>query len=155
MRTRKLNFILGFIGAAALIVSSCKKDSPADPAMPTVENVEIGSGNNGIGVVGEDFHFDMDVVAGERIDFIQIRIEQRPDETYAGQWSYEVTWDQYRGARNTNVHKHFDIPEDAPEGTYDFVIVVQDQNGAKLEEKHTIRIYLRENLPVDPTLIIS
>lgn len=154
MNTPNTKLIIGFIGLGALAFSSCKKDSQPKPAMPVIEHVEVGLGDNGIGVVGEDFHLEMDVVAGERIDVVQVRIEQRAGETYARQWHHEITWEQYRGARNTNVHRHFDIPEDAPEGTYDFVIVVQDQNGARLEEKRTLRIYLRENLPVDPTLTI-
>ena len=154
MKTRKTTFVIGFIGLAAFAVSSCKKDTPPDPAMPVIEHMEVGLGDNGIGVIGEDFHVEMDVVAGDRIDVIQVRIEQRPDETYAREWRHEITWEQYRGAKNTNVHKHFDIPEDAPEGTYDFVIVVRDQNGAKLEETRVLNIFLRENLPVDPQLSI-
>lgn len=121
---------------------------------PTVKNVEIGSGDNGIGVVGRDFHFNMDVIAGDRIGTIQIRIEQRAGETYAKEWKHEITWEQYNGAKNTNVHKHFDIPEGAAEGEYDFVIVVNDQNGAVLEETRTLNIHLPENLPVDPWLSI-
>lgn len=152
MKTRKTPFIIGFIGLAAIAVSSCEKDSPPEPAMPGIENIEVGLGDNGIGIVGEDFHLEMDVVAGDRIDVIQVRIEQRAGETYAKEWRHEITWEQYRGAKNTNVHKHFDIPADAPEGTYDFMIVVSDQNGATLEETRTLTIYRRENLPVDPQL---
>lgn len=152
MRKRKTPFIIGLIGFAAIAVSSCEKDSPSEPTLPAIENIEVGLGDNGIGIVGEDFHLEMDVIAGERIDVIQVRIEQRTDETYAKEWHHEITWEQYRGARNTNIHKHFDIPEDAPEGTYDFVIIVNDQNGATLEETRTLNIYLRENLPVDPQL---
>lgn len=152
MKTRKTPFIIGFIGLAAIAVSSCEKDSPPEPAMPGIENIEVGLGDNGIGIVGEDFHLEMDVVAGDRIDVIQVRIEQRAGKTYAKEWRHEITWEQYRGAKNTNVHKHFDIPADAPEGTYDFMIVVSDQNGATLEETRTLTIYRRENLPVDPQL---
>jgi len=52
------------------------------------------------------------------------------------------------------VHKPFTIPADAPEGAYDFVITVNDQNGATLEEKRKINIYRAENLPVDPKLTL-
>ncbi|MFC3196642.1 DUF4625 domain-containing protein [Parapedobacter deserti] len=140
MKAQKINYIIGFIGFAALGASSCKKDTAPDPIAPVIENVEVGRGDNGIGVAGEDFHLEIDVVAGDRIDIILIRIEQRPDETYAREWSHEVTWEQYRGARNTNVHQHFDIPEDAPAGRYDFVIIVHDQNGTRLEERRTLNI---------------
>ncbi len=149
--TKKIRFMtMGFVACAVL--ASCNKDDDPVLAEPTIENVEVGSGDNGIGVVGRDFHFEMDVVAGERIGTIQIRIEQRAGETYAKEWKYEITWEQYNGAKNTNVHKHFSIPEDTPEGEYDFVISVNDQNGTVLEETRTLNIYLPENLPVDPQL---
>ncbi|MCH7409497.1 DUF4625 domain-containing protein [Belliella sp. DSM 111904] len=137
-----------------VVLFSCQDEDDVAPdlAIPTIENVEIGLNNNEIGVVGRDFHFNADVVAGDRIENIQIKIMQREDETYAQAWSHEVTWDQYIDARNTNVHRHFNIPEDAVEGKYDFLIIVNDQNGTKLEELRAITIYEAENLPVDPQL---
>lgn len=144
---------LAFVACAAL--ASCKKDND-DPVLPepSVDNVEIGIGNNGIGIIGQDFHFEMDVLAGERIETVQVRIVQRAEETYEKEWGFEVTWEQYKGAKNTNVHKHFRVPEDAVEGAYDFVITVNDQNGTALEEKREISVYNAENLPVDPKLTL-
>lgn len=144
---------LAFVACAALV--SCKKDND-DPVLPepSIDNVEIGIGNNGIGIIGQDFHFEMDVLAGERIETVQVRIVQRAEETYEKEWGFEVTWEQYKGAKNTNVHKHFRVPEDAVEGAYDFVITVNDQNGAVLEGKREISVYKAENLPVDPKLTL-
>lgn len=145
-----------FFTIATLIMgvffTACDKDDEIAPELSTIENVEIGSGNNEIGVIGRDFHFEMDVVAGDKIDDVQVKIQQRSDETYSKDWSFEIEWDQYNGVKNANVHTHFDIPEDAAEGTYDFVIIVNDENGTTLEEVMTISIYLPENLPVDPQL---
>lgn len=42
--------------------------------------------------------------------------------------------------KNATVHKHFDIPENAVEGKYDFTIIVNDENGTTLEEKRNITI---------------
>lgn len=137
---------------AGFILTACDTTNDPPPALPIIENIEIGLSNNGIGVIGRDFHFDMDVVAGDLIEDVRIEIQQRNDEVYSHEWSFEITWDQYNGLKNTNVHKHFDISEDAAEGTYDFVITVNDQNGEQLEEVRAIDIYLPENLPVDPTL---
>lgn len=144
---------LAFVACA--VMASCKKEN-GNPALPepSIDHVEVGTGNNGIGVIGRDFHFEADVVAGERIETVQIRIVQRADETYEKDWEFEITWEQYSGARNTNVHKHFTIPADAPEGKYDFLIIVNDQNGTRLEEVLTLNIYLPENLPVDPQLSV-
>lgn len=133
---------------ASVVLVSCKKEDPV-LTPPTIAHVEVGLENSGVGIVGHDFHIEMDVVAGERIETIEIKIAQRTDETYASVWNYALIWEQYRGARNTNVHKHFTIPDDAPEGKYDFIIIVNDQNGTSFEAKRELNIYLPENLPAE------
>ncbi len=135
-------------------ISSCEDD--ADPLLPkpAIENVELGSGNNRIAVIGRDFHLNADIVAGDKIDLVQVKIEQLEGESYAGDWGFELTWEQYKGAKNTNVHQHFDIPEDAVEGKYQFIIIVTDENGTVLEEKAEIQLVDPSNLAVDPTLYI-
>ncbi|MBW8684640.1 DUF4625 domain-containing protein [Chitinophaga rhizophila] len=136
------------------LMSSCKKDDePApSPAKATISNLEIGSGNNGQAIIGRDFHLEMDVVAGTRIKNIQILIRQQQGQTYEKEWSYEATWDEFSGAKNTNVHKHFDIDKAAVEGTYDFVIRVNDENGSVTEEVHPIKLVSAAGLPVNPEL---
>lgn len=138
------------------VFAACEKDNDAVPEKPepTIENIEIGLNNNGIAVIGRDFHFEADIVAGDKIDDVRIKILQKSGETYSKDWSFEIIWDEYKGAKNANVHKHFDIPEDAAEGIYDFVITIHDENGTTLEDVQTISIYLPENLPVDPQLSI-
>lgn len=138
------------------VMSACKKDRQQEPetAKPTIENLEIGLSNSGIGVIGRDFHLEADVLAGDKIENIQVKILPLNSEVYAKPWKYELTWDQYKGVKNTNVHKHFDIPADAAEGKYDFVIIVNDVNGTKLELKNTITIYSAANVPVNPTASI-
>src|SRR5699024_1346697 len=103
-----------------LLFNSCSDDDDQQivQVKPTIEAIEIGSVNNGIGIIGRDFHFDMDVVAGEALGDIQVKIEGKSDQTYDHKWSFEITWDEYQGMKNTNVHKHFDIPNDAPSGVY-------------------------------------
>lgn len=149
MRSRKI------VAAIFLFVSAftaCKKDvqPTQELAQPKIENVEIGLNNNEIGIIGRDFHFNADIIAGDKIDVVQIKIIQRSAETYASSWNHEITWEQYKGAKNTNVHKHFSIPDNAVEGKYDFVITVKDENGTTLEEKRRISIYSAANLPSDP-----
>jgi hypothetical protein len=133
------------------LFSSCKKDKDASPEV-MMENIEIGSGNNGQGVIGRDFHFEMDVVAGTRIRNIQVLIKQRTGETYTKTWSSEITWDEFKGVKNTNVHKHFDLDREAPEGTYDFIIRVNDENGSVKEEIRPVKLIKPENLPISPEL---
>ena len=50
------------------ILSSCKKDETvAEPAAPTAENIEIGTGNNKQALRGRDFHLNADLLAGDKI----------------------------------------------------------------------------------------
>ncbi len=143
-----------FLLLILLITSSCE-DNP-DPILPSpsIDNVEIGSGNNHIGVIGRDFHLNADIIAGDKIDLVQVKIEQIAEETYADDWTFELTWDQFKGVKNVNIHQHFDIPEDAVEGKYDFFIIVTDENGTILEEKAEIQIIDPSDLAVDPILYI-
>jgi hypothetical protein len=133
---------------------SCNDEEKVAPELPTatIGNLEIGSGNNGKGIIGRDFHFDMDVVAATRIVDVQVLIKQKTDVAYAKDWSFDVTWVEFKGAKNTNVHKHFSIPEEAPEGSYDFIIRVKDENGSVKEEKYPIELISAEKLPVLPEL---
>ncbi|RPD47642.1 DUF4625 domain-containing protein [Hymenobacter sediminis] len=147
--TRTLLSLLLF----ATLFTACNDDDEPEPAaQPTISNVEIGLGNNGIGEIGDDFHLNVDIVAGDKIDLVQVKIQQRAGETYTKPWQHEITWEQFKGAKNTTVHKHFTIPADAPEGKYDFWIIVTDENGAKLEEKREISLWQEANLPVNPQL---
>ncbi len=151
MKTTKL-FLAFLLFASAF--TACKKDKESEPEklQPTIENIELGLGNSEMGIVGEDLHFDADILAGDKIETVQIKIIQKSGETYSKVWTHEITWDQYKGTKNANVHKHFDLPDDAPEGTYDFLIIVNDQNGTKLEVKKNLTIYTSGNLPVNPSL---
>lgn len=157
IRTRNL-YMKRVNGLLALLLPlaffACNNDKDPAPVLPqpAIDKIEIGLGNNEIGVIGRDFHFNAEILAGDKIENVQIKIQQRREETYVREWGYEIIWDQYKGAKNTTVHKHFDIPEDAAEGAYDFLIIVNDQNGTTREEKRKITIYKAENLPVNPTL---
>lgn len=140
-----------------LVISSCSNDDDDVEVVqptPTIENIEIGSGNNGIGIIGRDFHFDMDVIAGELLGDIQVKIEGKADQTYDHKWSFEITWDEFQGMKNTNVHKHFDIPADAPVGHYDFIVIVNDQNGTVLQDIREVELVNAADLPVEPLLYL-
>lgn len=138
-----------------LTLAACDKNEPEPQAelaspKPTLENLELGLGNSGIGVIGEDFHFDADILAVDKIDTVKVQILPKEGETYTKSWQHEIVWGQYKGLKNTTVHKHFNIPADAAQGKYDLIVVVTDENGSKLEEKRDFEIYTRANLPVRP-----
>lgn len=140
----------------SILFSACKKDEqvetePETPK-PKLENLELGLGNAGIGVISEDFHFEGDILAVDKIDIVEVKMLQRAGETYSKPWKHEITWTQYKGKKNSNIHKHFNIPTDAAEGKYDLLVIVHDENGSKLELKRDFEIYIRANLPVRPII---
>jgi len=151
--TMKSTMIVCFL--TGMCFTACKKDSGdnPEPLQPTIQNLEIGINNNQIGVIGKDFHFNADVLVSGKIANVQVKILPRTGETYIKTWSHESTWDTYNDAKNTTVHKHFYIPVDAVEGKYDFVVIVNDQNGSKLEVKKSITIYAEANVP--PNTVIT
>jgi hypothetical protein len=140
----------------ATTFTACKKDGTIEPIAekpkPTIENIELGLGDAGLAVINEDFHFNADIVAADKLDKVEIRIVQRSTETYSKPWEHAIVWAQYRGLKNTNVHKHFTIPKDAVEGKYDFIISIFDQDGSKQEVKRDFGIYTSTSLPVVPTI---
>lgn len=142
---------------ASAFLTSCSNDDddiPPTPKQGTAQltHIEIGLNNNEVGTIGQDFHFNMDVLVEDKVDFIQVDILQRKDETYSKPWTYSVKWDGHRGMKNPNVHHHFDVPQDAIEGKYDFIISVHEMDGAVTTEKRGITLYYAENLPVNPDL---
>ncbi|RZJ52168.1 MAG: DUF4625 domain-containing protein [Flavobacterium sp.] len=125
-------------------------DTEEEKPTATIDKIELGLGNNETAVIAQDFHFNAEIVAADKIADVQIKITQKNTETYTKAWSHKIIWTQYAGAKNATVHKHFDIPADAAEGKYDFNIIVNDQNGSKLEVKKNLTIYKQENLPLNP-----
>lgn len=150
MKTKKIIVALLLFGTA---FQACKKDKEVEPekAVPTATNVEIGSGNKQA-LRGRDFHFNADVMAADKIKDVQVKILQRSGENYSAAWKFELNWAEYNGAKNTNVHKHFTIPAEAPEGKYDFYFIVLDENGTKLEIKEDLNIIDPANIVLDPKI---
>ncbi|RXG11440.1 DUF4625 domain-containing protein [Leeuwenhoekiella aestuarii] len=150
MKTTKF---LALLFVSLFTITACTNDD--DEIIleePTISDVEVGLNNNEIGVIGRDFHLNAELLAGDKIDLVKVSITPKIGEAYTSDWSFEITFDEFKGAKNATVHKHFDIPEDAPEGVFDFIITVTDENGTSLEETRDIKIYAPENLPVDPQL---
>jgi len=144
-------FLLLLIGATAF--TACNNDDDGNTvSKPTAENVEIGTANNKRALIGRDFHFNADVIAGDKIADVQLKILPKKGEIYSKGWKLELSWIEYKGAKNTNVHKHFNIPAEAPEGKFDFYFIVKDENGTELEIKEELTITDPANMPADPLI---
>lgn len=143
-------FMLLFIVTTAF--TACDNDDTNEVLKPTATNIEIGTANNKKALIGRDFHFNADVIAGDKIADVQLKILPKIGETYTKDWKFELSFIDYKGAKNTNVHKHFNIPADAPEGKYDFSFIVLDENGTQLEIKEVLTITDPANMPADPLI---
>ncbi|WP_405414555.1 DUF4625 domain-containing protein [Maribacter sp. Asnod1-A12] len=146
----KLQFSLLSIFSTILFLTSCNNNEEVEEIIliaPTVSEVEVGLFNNELGVVGEDFHFNAEFLAGDLLNLVTINIEQREGETYSTDWSFEMVWDKYQGLKNATMHQHFDIPAEAPKGIYDFIITVTDQNGTSSEEVRNIELIDAADFP--------
>ncbi|CAA9194587.1 hypothetical protein FLACOL7796_00189 [Flavobacterium collinsii] len=148
---KKLKLILLFV-AVSTAFTACNNDDDKEATKPKAENIEIGTANNKKALIGRDFHFNADVLAGDKIADVQLKILPIKGEVYTKDWKFELSWAEYKGTKNTNVHKHFNIPADAPEGKFDFLFIVLDENGSKLEIKEVVTITDPANMPVDPLI---
>ncbi|OXA86031.1 DUF4625 domain-containing protein [Flavobacterium hercynium] len=143
-------FLLFFV--ITTIYTSCSSDNTNEITKPLASNIEIGTANNKQALIGRDFHFNADVTAGNKIADVQLKILPKKGETYSKDWKLELYWAEYKGTKNTNVHKHFSIPADAPAGKYDFWFIVLDENGSQLEIKEELNIIDPANMPADPLI---
>lgn len=149
MKKAKLFFLFLVVSTA---FTACDNDDTNEVVKPTATNVEIGTANNKRALIGRDFHFNADVIAGNKIADVQLKILPKKGEKYTKDWKFELSFAEYKGAKNTNVHKHFNIPADAPEGKYDFSFTVVDENGSQLEIKEELTITDPANMPADPLI---
>ena len=158
IKQRLLSNIKTIAGLLLLMATflACEKENQIEPELevpkPKMENLDLGLGNSKIGVIGEDFHFEGDILAVDKIDTVVVEFLQKSGGTYSKPWKHKITWTQYKGLKNTNVHKHFNIPEDAAEGKYDLIITIYDENGSKLIINNDFEIFTRANLPIRPTV---
>lgn len=149
---KKVKLFLLFFVTVASFTACDNDDNKTILSKPTATNVEIGTANNKRALIGRDFHFNADIVAGDKIADVQLKILPKKGETYAKDWKFELSWIEYKGAKNTTVHKHFTIPAEAPEGKFDFYFIVKDENGTELEIKEELTITDPANMPADPLI---
>lgn len=117
------NLCLVFLVIAGVV--GCKKDKDM-VAKPTVENLEIGSGNNKKAFAGSDLHLDADVAAAGILENVVVEIKS----TSTGGWQFsEAFTDGITGTRNANFHKHIDIPATVAPGSYRLFFKVADKAG--------------------------
>ncbi len=131
--------------AVSISIISCKKDN--DIPRPVISNLEVG-GHHGKhhhkhknvdlqaehkhhhskGHIGKDLHVSATILAKGKIDYISIKIHNKGAEIVS------VKYDDFKGQKNAEFHKHIDIPVDAKEGEYYFRFKVVDKLGQVTEK---------------------
>ena len=143
MRTKiqniaKISVILIF----AIITTSCEDE---EINMPEILDFELGYENSKTGYLGSEFHIEANILAENKIDIIEIEIHYEGDHTKSiriangddhHHWEVDLTYDKFRGLKNTTFHEHINIPLNAEPGEYHFHFMVIDMEGytAEIEE---------------------
>ncbi|MGE8242359.1 MAG: DUF4625 domain-containing protein, partial [Sphingobacterium sp.] len=79
---KPIKIILAFMLVSELFVS-CKEDEQTpEITQPKAENIEIGYANNKQAIRGRDFHFNADLLAGDKIESVQVKILPKAGQTY-------------------------------------------------------------------------
>lgn len=119
-----------FLNLCLLAFTSCSDDSENDPAKPSVNLKELGSGHDSpddkVAYIGMDAHIEAEIVAEGLIRQIEVEVHQKN-----GNYRFNKTYtdEKYVGKQNTIFHEHFEIPSDAVVGEYHFHLTVTDQLG--------------------------
>lgn len=149
MNTRVLLVAITF--AACLLFFSCNKDD--DPiAKPVISDIELGTNNSHVGVIGSDLHVEAEVTAEAKISRIEVLIHQ---EDNSSAWTFDSVYTEFAGLKNTTFHKHIDIPFTVAAGTYCFHFIVTDEDGQQTSIEIEDLTILAPTDAVAPTITIS
>jgi hypothetical protein len=118
-----LMLILGLMSSI-----SCKKDEK--PAKPVIILKELCYNNSKKVQIGSDLHIDAEIEAEGKINSISVEIHP---ETNGLTWHFDTTFNDFKGLKNVDFHKHLHIPQNAQAGEYHFHLKVSD-----LEDQQTI-----------------
>ena len=143
MRTKIKNRVkISVILIFAIITTSCEDEKIN---MPEILDFELGYENSKTGYLGSEFHIEANIIAENKIDIIKIEIHYEGDHTKSiriangddhHHWEVDLTYDKFRGLKNTTFHEHINIPLNAEPGEYHFHFKVIDMEGytAEIEE---------------------
>ncbi|GJH41480.1 hypothetical protein RCZ04_20300 [Capnocytophaga sp. HP1101] len=156
---RITSFIGGIVAGllSTILFFSCSKDKNDTPitsniAAPKIENIELGHDNTKTAEIGNDLHFEATITAEATIKEIKLLI------TYSqGSSSFKVeeNFTKSIGLKGYNIHQHFDIPTDAAEGNYNFLLKVTDTSGQTVELKDVVKVTKAIDLTEDNSLPLS
>lgn len=138
---------IAMLAASLIFFTSCDDD---DNNSPTISDMEIGTSDSHIGIVGDDLHTQAEIVADATIDDVIVKIYKESGEG----WSYDSTFTEFQGSKNYTYHKHIDIPSTADTGSYVFSFTVTDMDGQETSLKDDLTIQYPTDL-IAPILTIT
>ncbi len=131
----KIIISVAIIAVAISSFTSCNKENPISKP-PVIKNLELGIKNSHEAYIGADIHIEAEIEAENKIDKITVEIHQNKN----GGTEIKKVYTEFSGQRNTNFHKHLDIPKDAKEGEYHLHFTVTDLSGNQTDIEETIKI---------------
>jgi hypothetical protein len=139
MKTKTLLVAITLL--SGLIFSSCERNEPF--AQPTILLTELGFENSLTAYIGSDLHIEADVVADGRIE--EISIEIHAEENNDSEWAVDTIYTEFSGLKNTNFHKHLEVPANANPGDYHFHFTVTDMTGQQTTVESELTILQAED----------
>ena len=126
----KIRTIIGVL--LVIMAVSCDKTG----AKPEIDFHELGFENSKTAEAGDELHMDAEVVAENKIDRIEVTLHPEGDHKKStkillsdGEWEFDSVYTEFSGLRNTEFHKHIEVPIDAETGDYHFHFSVTDLEG--------------------------
>ena len=148
---RKISFIL--LGITFLV--SCSKDENKNEqqlSAPIIESLEIGEQNAKTAYIADEFHLEATFIAEAGIKEVKLQITYPNGDSSV---RIEQTFPEFVGLKGGHIHKHFDIPADAKEGNYDFLLTITGQNDKKISVKETIVVEKKIDFTENNSLSLS
>ena len=148
---RKISF---FILGVSFLFSCSKEDNKNDQQLPApiIESVEIGEQNAKTAYIGDEFHLEATFIAEAGIKEVKLQITYPNGDS---SFRIEQTFPDFVGLKGGHIHKHFDIPADAKEGNYDFLLTITGQNDKTISVKETLVIEKKIDFTEDESLSLS
>ena len=139
MKTKNYSLILTIVSFVlfSLVFTSCNDDGDTTPPVINL----IAPTDGAVLKIGSDIHFDMELSDNETLKSYKVEIHENMSNPHdhgkslksgsdTEYFSYQKTWSDIEGLRNTSVHHHLIIiPENATPGAYHMVVYCFDSAG--------------------------
>ncbi|RRD02814.1 DUF4625 domain-containing protein [Prevotella sp. OH937_COT-195] len=122
----------------AITLTSCSDDNDNNTGKaPVVKLEEVGHKNSKEAIAGTDLHLEGEILAENLIKNIEVKIANEKGDVLLKK---DFNGKEFVGKKNTNFHKHIDIPETAAAGKYILTFTVTDNAGLFTTVKENLTI---------------